>query len=66
VVAVNQFPGAKQYQVSSVRTALDLDPDIPVLLCDARDRQSVKEVLITLLEYVLTARRRDQELAAQR
>ena len=39
------------------RTALDLDPDVPVLLCDARQRESGKQVLITLMEHAMKTRR---------
>ena len=39
-----------------MRDALDLDPDVPVVLCDARDRQSGKNVLIALVEYVASRR----------
>jgi hypothetical protein len=39
-----------------VRNALDLDPDVPVVLCDARDRQSGKTVLIALVEHVASRR----------
>src|ERR1700735_515037 len=54
VVAVNCFDGAPHYDTDDVRIALDLDPGTPVLLCDARDRESVKDVLITLVRHVLT------------
>ncbi|MGW6902111.1 GTP-binding protein [Streptomyces sp. NBC_01727] len=50
VVAVNCFDGARDYSAREVATALDLDPGTPVVLCDARDRESGKEVLITLIE----------------
>ncbi|ROT32373.1 ATP/GTP-binding protein [Micromonospora sp. HM5-17] len=52
VVGVNCFDGARRYSVEAVRSALDLDPDVPILLCDARSRQSGKEVLIALVEHV--------------
>ena len=55
VVAVNVFDGSPHYDPEDVRIALDLDSHVPVLLCDARDRASVKQVLITLVEHVLTA-----------
>jgi signal recognition particle receptor subunit beta len=51
IVAVNCFEGARQYQLDEVRLALNLDPDVPLLLCDARERQSGKEVLIALLKH---------------
>jgi len=54
VVAVNCFDDAPDYDPDDVRIALDLDPGIPVLLCDARDKESVKNVLITLVGHVLT------------
>lgn len=52
VVGVNCFDGARRYSTEAVRNALDLDPDVPVLLCDARSRQSGKAVLIALVEHV--------------
>ncbi|GHA22642.1 ATP/GTP-binding protein [Streptomyces anthocyanicus] len=51
VVAVNCFTGARRHDEYSVLRALDLDPGTPVVLCDARDRDSGKEVLIRLVEY---------------
>ncbi|MFI8485628.1 GTP-binding protein [Streptomyces rubrogriseus] len=51
VVAVNCFTGARRHDECSVLRALDLDPGTPVVLCDARDRDSGKEVLIRLVEY---------------
>jgi signal recognition particle receptor subunit beta len=53
VIAVNCFADAARYTIDEVRDALDVGPDVPVTLCDARDRESAKEVLITLVEYVL-------------
>ncbi|RJL32684.1 GTP-binding protein [Bailinhaonella thermotolerans] len=53
VVAVNCFDGAENHDPEDIRIALDLDPAVPVLLCDARDRDSAKRVLITLVEHVL-------------
>jgi signal recognition particle receptor subunit beta len=53
VVGVNCFDDAYRYTVDEVRAALDLDPHVPVLLCDARARESTKQVLITLMQYVL-------------
>ncbi|CAL2060568.1 MULTISPECIES: GTP-binding protein [Streptomyces] len=53
LVAVNCFDGAARYPSDSVRLALDLDPGVPVLLCDARDRESAKDVLIDLIEHAM-------------
>ncbi|MBQ1027524.1 ATP/GTP-binding protein [Micromonospora sp. C95] len=52
IVAVNCFENARQYSLEEVRLALDLDPDVPVMMCDARQRQSSKEVLVALIEHV--------------
>ncbi|MDI1463691.1 ATP/GTP-binding protein [Catellatospora sp. KI3] len=54
VVAVNCFEDGQRYTTGDVRLALNLEPDVPVLLCDARRRDSSKEVLIRLVEHVLT------------
>jgi signal recognition particle receptor subunit beta len=53
VVAVNCFDGAPRYTPDDVRDALDLDPAVPIQLCDARDRESAKSVLLTLLEHLM-------------
>ncbi|WP_028814000.1 GTP-binding protein [Streptomyces flavidovirens] len=52
-VAVNCFEGADRYPAPTVRAALDLDEGVPLLLCDARDRETVKEVLIAVVEHAL-------------
>lgn len=56
VVAVNCFAGAREHSLEEVKLALNLDPDVPVMLCDARDRESSKDVLIALFEYVKKGR----------
>jgi uncharacterized protein len=53
VVAVNCFDGAKRFQPEIVRAALDLNPGVPVVLCDARMRLSSRDVLVTLVEYAI-------------
>ncbi|MGD0374554.1 MAG: ATP/GTP-binding protein [Streptosporangiaceae bacterium] len=53
IVAVNCFDGAKRFPEGAVRTALDLDPDVPVVLCDARQRASSRDVLIALVEHAI-------------
>jgi signal recognition particle receptor subunit beta len=53
VVAVNCFEGAKRFHPAAVRTALDLNADVPVVLCDARQRSSSRDVLVTLVEYAI-------------
>ncbi len=53
VVAVNCFDGAKRFSPGVVRTALDLNSEVPVVLCDARVRSSSRDVLVTLVEYAI-------------
>jgi uncharacterized protein len=61
VVAVNCFDDAPHYEPDDVRIALDLDPEVPVVLCDARQRDSVKRALITLVRYVISLSATDLE-----
>jgi uncharacterized protein len=56
IVAVNCFDGARRYDLDEVRLGLTLHPDIPIVLCDARRRESGKEVLITLVEHAMRVR----------
>ncbi|MBT2230585.1 ATP/GTP-binding protein [Nonomuraea sp. NEAU-A123] len=51
VVAVNCFEGARTFELDEVRLALQLNPSIPIVLCDARKRDSSREVLITLVKH---------------
>jgi signal recognition particle receptor subunit beta len=50
VVAVNRF--AEGPGLPAVREALDLAPEVPLIDCDARRRESCKQVLITLVEHL--------------
>jgi uncharacterized protein len=53
IVAVNCFDGKLLHHLDDVREALQLGSDIPLIACDARERESVKEVLITVVEYAM-------------
>ena len=53
VVAINCFDGAHRYDPAEVRAALELGAGVPVVLCDAREAESAKNVLITLVELIL-------------
>ncbi|WP_329586296.1 hypothetical protein OG195_04140 [Streptomyces sp. NBC_01362] len=50
-VVVDCFAGARTHGERVVSRALDPDLGTPVVLCDARDRDSGKEVLIRMVEY---------------
>jgi signal recognition particle receptor subunit beta len=54
IVALNCFEGSRRYSTEDVRAALDLEPSLPIIMCDARSRESAKEVLISLIEHVLS------------
>jgi signal recognition particle receptor subunit beta len=56
VVAVNHFDDAREFELDEVREALDVDDSIPLVAFDARDRNSVKEVLVTVIEQCLVLR----------
>lgn len=51
VVAVNCFEGAVRYPAEDVRRALDLDRGVPVVLGDARERESAKDILIEVVRH---------------
>src|SRR5919106_3633170 len=57
LVAINCFDGVQYHNADDVREALAIARDVPVVSCDARTRESTKQVLISLVEYVLTMRR---------
>ncbi|WP_067824933.1 GTP-binding protein [Actinomadura kijaniata] len=56
VVAVNCFEGARRYDLAEIQAALNLGPNVPVMLCDARSLESCKEVLITMVLHAMKAR----------
>ena len=64
VVAVNCFDGARRYRSQDVRSALDLDSGVPVVMCDARLRSSGREVLIALIVHALAEVQRQRAQAA--
>lgn len=54
IVAVNCFDGAEIYEEAEVRQALDIAAHVSVQYCDARDSRSSKQVLVRLLEYLMS------------
>ncbi|WP_217623619.1 ATP/GTP-binding protein [Streptomyces sp. TRM64462] len=58
VVGANCFHGEQAYTADEIRAALRLrDPGTPVLMLDARERGDVREVLLALLDTVITKAR---------
>ena len=54
IVAVNCFDGAPRFEPEDIRIALTLNPEVPIAMFDARDRDSVKRVLVVLVRYVMS------------
>ena len=42
---------AVQVELDEVRLALQLKPSVPIVMCDARKRDSSREVLIALVKH---------------
>ena len=53
IVAVNCFHGMLSHNVNDVREALAVPPDVPLILCDARDRESTKAALLELVQHAM-------------
>jgi small GTP-binding protein len=53
VVALNRATGIAPDDESTIRSVLDLAAEVPVVPCDATDRESVKSVLLALLYSVV-------------
>ncbi len=53
VVGVNCFDGVLSHSVENVREALAIGPAVPIVPCDARERESTKSTLIALVEHAM-------------
>ncbi|MBG0563316.1 GTP-binding protein [Actinoplanes aureus] len=53
LVAVNCFDSAPRYEPEEVREALAIPARVPLMMCDARHRDSVKAVLIGVVEHAM-------------
>ncbi|MFH9657890.1 GTP-binding protein [Streptomyces sp. NPDC017248] len=53
VIAVNEFDGSHRYDPDEVRAAIGLDPEVPVVRCDARISSSGVQTLLTLVRHLL-------------
>lgn len=52
-VAVNKFPDSPDHTEAELRSALDLEPETPLVTCDARDTNSSLHALIALAKHLL-------------
>jgi uncharacterized protein len=55
IVAINCFDGELRHSVDDVREALAIRSQVPIVLCDARIRESAKATLIELVELAVAA-----------
>ena len=53
VVALNRTDGVDEVEEARIRQMLDIGPTVPMVPCDATDKESVKAVLLALLYSVL-------------
>jgi hypothetical protein len=53
IVAVNAFDGRIEHDLETIRWALAINERVPVVAFDARQRQSVRDTLLVLLELAL-------------
>jgi signal recognition particle receptor subunit beta len=53
IVAINGFGGDFPHAVTDVQDALSVDSRVPVIQCDARQRSSTKNALLTLVEHAM-------------
>ena len=63
IIAVNCFDGAPRFDPEDIRIALTLSPDVPIVMCDARQRDSVKKALVSLVRYVMNSRSQQSQAA---
>ncbi|KJK45075.1 ATP-binding protein, partial [Lentzea aerocolonigenes] len=54
VIGVNCFEGSHSYTEDELRAALDVSANVPLVLCDARDRESCKTVLARVIEHAMS------------
>ena len=56
VVAINCFDQVLHHRLEDVRDALTIEQSVPMVTCDARNRESTTETLIKLVEHALHQR----------
>jgi signal recognition particle receptor subunit beta len=54
VVGVNGFNGEFPYGPEDIRDALSISAHVPIMQCDARSRESTKQILIMLVKHAMT------------
>jgi signal recognition particle receptor subunit beta len=66
-VAINRFESEVTPDITEVREALDLDASHPIVICDARYKESAKSVVLGLFDLLITSfRKRGTRSSARR
>jgi signal recognition particle receptor subunit beta len=55
IVALNCFNGERYPDLGEVRRALDIEARVPIVSCDARERNSCRDALVALVEHAIQA-----------
>jgi signal recognition particle receptor subunit beta len=66
LVAVNTFEDAPRYDTEEVREALAIPDNVPLVFCDARLRESVRHVLVVVVQQAIAQLRAEQRHATAR
>jgi signal recognition particle receptor subunit beta len=66
LVAVNTFEDAPRYDTDEVREALAIPDNVPLVFCDARLRESVRHVLVVVVQQAIAQLRAQQKQTASR
>jgi len=53
IVAVNAFNGQQVHALPAVREALAVPEEVPMIVCDARDRLSTRDALLEVVQHAL-------------
>jgi uncharacterized protein len=53
LVGVNCFEGVMQHRPEDIREAMAISPDVPIVKCDARSRDSTKQTLIAMVSHAM-------------
>jgi signal recognition particle receptor subunit beta len=54
IVGINGFHGEFSHGVEEIRDALTISSHVPIVQCDARNRESTKRALITLVQHAMS------------
>jgi uncharacterized protein len=53
VIGLNCFDGQLTHGIDEVRVAMAIGVDVPIMICDARSRESCKQILVALAEHAI-------------